>query len=88
MNSPEPLRARAEALHLHGLLAHWSEVAAQDWLTPLLAWEEQERRALKNWLLDRLGTHHRPHEADRVAAQVPQRTAPERRVQADVSRAD
>ena len=54
MNSPEPLRARAEALHLHGLLAHWSEVAAQDWLTPLLAWEEQERhrRSLERRLKD------------------------------------
>jgi DNA replication protein DnaC len=36
-------RARAGALHLHGLLAHWSEVASQDWVTSLLAWEEQER---------------------------------------------
>jgi DNA replication protein DnaC len=40
---PEALRARAEALHLHGLIAHWPEVATQTWLPPLLAWEEQER---------------------------------------------
>ena len=44
MSEPDPLRARAAALHLHGLLAHWSEVAAADWLASLLAWEEQERR--------------------------------------------
>ena len=27
MSERDPLRARAEALHLHGLLAHWTEVA-------------------------------------------------------------
>lgn len=43
MNNSDTLRARAAALHLHGLLAHWSEAASQDWLAPLLAWEEQER---------------------------------------------
>ena len=37
------MRARAEALHLHGLLAHWPEVAAEAWVAPLLDWEEQER---------------------------------------------
>jgi DNA replication protein DnaC len=37
------LRARAEALHLHGLLTHWSEVATQPWLAPMLDWEEQQR---------------------------------------------
>jgi hypothetical protein len=30
-------------LHLHGLLAHWPEVTAADWVASLLAWEEQER---------------------------------------------
>ena len=39
----DALRARAAALHLHGLLAHWGEVVGQDWLAPLLNWEEQER---------------------------------------------
>jgi DNA replication protein DnaC len=38
------LRSRAEALHLHGLLAHWREVAGADWLPNLLDWEEHERR--------------------------------------------
>jgi DNA replication protein DnaC len=39
----DPLLARAKALQLYGLVAHWSEVAASDWLAPLIAWEEQER---------------------------------------------
>jgi DNA replication protein DnaC len=28
---------------LHGLLSHWSEVATQPWLAPLIDWEERER---------------------------------------------
>jgi DNA replication protein DnaC len=44
MTEPDALRRRAEALHLHGLLAHWNEVAAADWLPRLLDWEEHERR--------------------------------------------
>ena len=39
----DTLRARAEALNLHGLLTHWSEVATQPWLAPMLDWEEQQR---------------------------------------------
>jgi DNA replication protein DnaC len=42
MNHPDALRARAAALHLHGLLAHWSEVGAAAWVPPLLQWEEDE----------------------------------------------
>jgi len=38
-----PLQERAEALKLHGLLAHWDEVAEQQWLASLIDWEEQER---------------------------------------------
>ncbi len=37
------LRPRAEALKLHGLIAHWNDVHAEPWLEPLLDWEEQER---------------------------------------------
>jgi DNA replication protein DnaC len=44
MNDPVTLRARADALHLHGLLAHWPEAATSEWVAPLLDWEEQERR--------------------------------------------
>lgn len=43
MNSPDALRARAKALHLHGLLAHWQEVTTASWVPALLEWEEQER---------------------------------------------
>jgi DNA replication protein DnaC len=43
METIESLRQRAKALHLHGLLAHWPEVAAETWVGPLLQWEEQER---------------------------------------------
>ena len=39
----DPRLARAKALKLYGLLAHWSEVAASDWLAPLIEWEEAER---------------------------------------------
>lgn len=39
----EALRKRAEALHLHGLLAHWSELAECAWVEPLLTWEKTER---------------------------------------------
>lgn len=41
--NPEPLRDRARALHLNGVLAHWPEVASCDWLPQLLGWEEDER---------------------------------------------
>lgn len=41
--SHDPLRLRAQALHLHGLLAHWPEVGAAPWLPQLLQWEEEER---------------------------------------------
>ena len=52
------LMNRARALGLHGLIAHWDEVEDCDWLTALIAWEEEERRArsLKRRLADaRLG---------------------------------
>ncbi|MBU6445717.1 MAG: IS21-like element helper ATPase IstB [Alphaproteobacteria bacterium] len=52
MTNPDPLRRRAEALHLHGLLAHWTEAAG--WAEDLLGWEEQERarRSLERRLKD------------------------------------
>jgi DNA replication protein DnaC len=43
MSDSETMRARAAALNLHGVLAHWGEVANQAWLGTLLGWEEQER---------------------------------------------
>ena len=54
MTDRDTLRARAEALNLHGLLAHWREVASADWVASLLGWEEQERprRSLERRLND------------------------------------
>jgi DNA replication protein DnaC len=54
MNNLAALRARAEALHLHGLLAHWQEAAACDWVQMLIDWEEAERarRSLERRLRD------------------------------------
>lgn len=54
MSDLESLRCRAEALHFHGLLAHWSEVATTAWVAPLLQWEEEERsrRSLERRLRD------------------------------------
>lgn len=45
---------RAQALRLHGLLAHWPDVASADWVAPLLQWEEEERarRSLERRLKD------------------------------------
>ena len=43
MTKPDALLARAQALRLHGLLAHWSDALAAGWVDQLLAWEEEER---------------------------------------------
>lgn len=45
----ETLRQRAEALHLHGLLAHWQDVADMDWVADLVQWEEDghDQRSLE-----------------------------------------
>lgn len=54
----EQLRQRVAALHLNGVLAHWSEVATSDWLPKLVEWEEEEstRRSLERRIKDaRLG---------------------------------
>ena len=56
MSDPNALRARAEALHLYGLLAHLPEAAAAGWVEPLLDWEEQERA--RRSLERRLKTAH------------------------------
>lgn len=54
MNTLETLRQRAQALRLHGLLAHWPESATAAWVEPLLQWEEEERgrRSLERRLQD------------------------------------
>ena len=50
----EQLRSRVAALHLNGVLAHWSEVATSDWLPKLAEWEEEEstRRSLERRIKD------------------------------------
>ena len=52
----DPLMARATALKLYGLLAHWEAVAGSDWIEPLIRWEEQERA--RRSLERRLGNAH------------------------------
>jgi len=50
----EPLRKRAAALHLNGVVAHWPEIATADWVAKLVEWEEEERtrRSLERRLKD------------------------------------
>ena len=52
----DPLMARAKALKLYGLLAHWEEVAETGWIESLIQWEEQERA--RRSLERRLGNAH------------------------------
>jgi DNA replication protein DnaC len=46
------LQQRARTLRLHGIIAHWNEIADAEWLPPLLQWEENEllRRSLERRL--------------------------------------
>jgi DNA replication protein DnaC len=59
MSQLDSLRLRAEALNLHGLLAHWPEAASTDWAEKLVQWEEDARaqrsleRRIKNAHLGR-----------------------------------
>ncbi len=41
--SEDLLMVRAKALKLHGLIAHWDEIAETGWVEPLVQWEEDER---------------------------------------------
>ena len=54
MSNLESLHLRAKALQLHGLLAHWSDIATAQWVESLLQWEEEERarRSLERRLRD------------------------------------
>jgi DNA replication protein DnaC len=56
MTERDTRQARAGALNLHGLLAHWGEVAGETWVSALLGWEEQERA--RRSLERRLRTAH------------------------------
>src|SRR5437868_7916410 len=52
MNNLDTLQARAKALNLNGLLAHWTQAATESWVQTLIDWEEKERarRSLKRRL--------------------------------------
>ena len=43
-HTPDTLRDMARRLGLYGLIAHWSEVANENWLPTVLDYEEAERR--------------------------------------------
>jgi DNA replication protein DnaC len=43
MSNLDALHARAKALNLRGLIAHWTEAGTAGWVEALLDWEEQER---------------------------------------------
>ena len=76
----DPLMARAKALKLYGLLAHWEEIGETGWIEPLIGWEEEERarRGLERRLRGaRLGRFkpladfdwHWPKQCDREAVE-------------------
>lgn len=44
MSQPDDLKTRARKLQLHGLLAHWADVATAEWLPLLLQWEADARQ--------------------------------------------
>jgi DNA replication protein DnaC len=43
MTDLDALHARAKALNLRGLLAHWTQAGTAEWVQTLIDWEEQER---------------------------------------------
>jgi len=45
MNNLDTLQARAKALNLNGLLAHWTQAATESWVQTLIDWEEEGARA-------------------------------------------
>lgn len=54
MNKLDALRERATDLGLHGIVAHWNDIAAADWVERAIEWEEQERaqRSLERRLVN------------------------------------
>jgi DNA replication protein DnaC len=56
MKNLDPLQTRAKALHLHGLLGHWSEAVAAGWAQTVIEWEEDERA--RRSMERRLGSAH------------------------------
>jgi DNA replication protein DnaC len=62
MTELESLRGRAQALRLHGLVAHWEQVASAGWVEELLGWEEGVRayRSLERRLKEAHIGHFKP----------------------------
>jgi DNA replication protein DnaC len=52
----DPLLARAKALKLYGMLAHWEDIEETGWIASLIQWEEEERA--RRSLERRLGSAH------------------------------
>jgi DNA replication protein DnaC len=52
----DPLLARAKALKLYGMLAHWEDIEETGWIASLIQWEEEERA--RRSLERRLGNAH------------------------------
>jgi DNA replication protein DnaC len=52
----DPLLARAKALKLYGMLAHWEDIEESGWIASLIQWEEEERA--RRSLERRLGNAH------------------------------
>ena len=56
VTTDDPLLARAKALKLYGMLAHWEEIEETGWIASLIQWEEEERA--RRSLERRLGNAH------------------------------
>jgi hypothetical protein len=52
----DPLMARAKALKLYGMLAHWEDIEETGWIASLIQWQEEERA--RRSLERRLGNAH------------------------------
>ena len=56
ITTDDPLLARAKALKLYGMLAHWEAIEETGWIASLIQWEEEERA--RRSLERRLGNAH------------------------------
>ena len=63
MTEFDTMRARAEALHLHGLVPHWPEVATEAWVAPLLERVRGDAARLPRSGASTEGSPHRPLQA-------------------------
>jgi hypothetical protein len=56
LSMDDPLMARAKALKLYGMLAHWEDIKETGWIASLIRWEDEERA--RRSLERRLGNAH------------------------------